>query len=266
MDKKLENNAVGQKQPKATGKTKAQVHAGHRGRLFELAINNGVENLTDVQAMELFLTYIIPRKDTNELSHRLLDNYNNFTYTLDASLGDLMRVYGIGKRAAQKIMLFRQYVDYYATARLRKKFKVTSYRDLIDVCEDYLRFQNTENCLMIAVSASRYITQTRRLKSESSMEVGIDMIEVSSFINSAKPSSFVIAHCHPYGLATPSGKDVEGYEKIKNFCETIGVDFIDSYIIGENGVYSQKKQELDRFYVDVEDLKNVVSQIAAQDK
>ena len=47
-------------------------HINHRKRLYALTEKIGIDNLTDIQAMELLLTYVIPRKDTNEIVHFLM--------------------------------------------------------------------------------------------------------------------------------------------------------------------------------------------------
>ena len=44
-------------------------HAGHRSRLRENFIQNGIEGMADHQVLELLLTYAIPRKDTNPIAH-----------------------------------------------------------------------------------------------------------------------------------------------------------------------------------------------------
>lgn len=78
------------------------IHAGHRERLNELVANTGVDALSEVQAVEYFLTYIFPRGDVNPLAHRLLEEYESFSHIIDASAQDLMRVAGINKRSALK--------------------------------------------------------------------------------------------------------------------------------------------------------------------
>ena len=54
-------------------------------------------------------------------------------------------------------------------------------------------------------------------------------------------------------------KTSSNFEMIKNLCETCGVNFIDSYIVGEDGVYSQQDERLVRSYCDVEQLKTLFS-------
>lgn len=50
-------------------------HINHRRRLYALTEKIGIDNLTDIQAMELLLTYIIPRKDTEKIRTKLLMHY-----------------------------------------------------------------------------------------------------------------------------------------------------------------------------------------------
>ena len=37
--------------------------------------DHGLDNFNDVNVLELLLFYAIPRKDTNELAHALLDHF-----------------------------------------------------------------------------------------------------------------------------------------------------------------------------------------------
>ena len=50
------------------------VHEGHRSRMKARYRDHGLDNFNDVNVLELLLFYAIPRKDTNELAHALLDH------------------------------------------------------------------------------------------------------------------------------------------------------------------------------------------------
>jgi DNA repair protein RadC len=45
------------------------IHEGHRERIREQYKKSGAEAFLDHQFLELLLTYAIPRRDTNALSH-----------------------------------------------------------------------------------------------------------------------------------------------------------------------------------------------------
>ncbi len=234
------------------------IHEGHRARLVEMAKNVGIDNLSKYQVMEFFLTYIFPRGDMNPLAHRLLDEFETFTNVMDASERDLMRVKGINERSAKMISMFSELFFYYTTSRMSRKTVVTSRAELLDIVEDHLRFRNTENLLLLALSPVNIITHKRRIDKNSSMEVGTPIMEITDFMSSAKPASLVIAHCHPYGKAEPSDADAKSFKKIDNLCNQCGVHLLDSLILGENGVFSQRDDKLIRTYYDIDELKEAL--------
>ena len=49
------------------------VHSGHRRRVRERFLNEGLDSFPPHNVLELLLFYGLPQKDTNELAHRLID-------------------------------------------------------------------------------------------------------------------------------------------------------------------------------------------------
>lgn len=234
------------------------IHEGHRQRLLDLAISAGVDNMSEVQVMELFLTYIFPRGDVNPLAHRLLDKFETFAQVIDADINDLMSVKGINERSAKKISMFNELFYHFTATRMGRKVKVSCIADLIDMVEDHLRFRTTENMLLLALSANSIVTYKRRINMHSSTMVGFPVLELTNFIATSKAASLVIAHCHPFGRAMPSKADDVAFETVKNLCNTCGVNLIDSYIVGDDGVYSQDANRIIRWYSDIEGLDKAI--------
>lgn len=232
------------------------IHEGHRQRLGDLFSAVGVDALSDVQAVEYFLTYIFPRGDVNPLAHKLLDEFGDFAHIVDADESELLRIDGLNKRSVQKISNFSELFYYYRTAKTRKKTKVRCRADIIDIVEDFLRFQETENMILLALSAGNVVTHKKIINLDSTKQVSISMKDLAFFLTSSKPTSCVIAHCHPYGKATPSSTDDESFSEIQNFCNACGINFIDSYIVGDDGVFSQREDKLVRTYSDSQQLKD----------
>ena len=48
------------------------VHSGHRQRPKSRFAADGLKSFNEINTLELLLFYSIPRRDTNELAHRLL--------------------------------------------------------------------------------------------------------------------------------------------------------------------------------------------------
>ena len=71
----------------------ASIHKGHRERLKQRFLEEGLDHFTDVQALELLLFYAIPQRDTNPVAHALLKRFGSLSQVLDASFEELFHRY-----------------------------------------------------------------------------------------------------------------------------------------------------------------------------
>ena len=76
------------------------LHDGHRARKKEQFRRQGLDGFADHEVLELLLYYAIPRKDTNELAHRLLQKFGSLQNVFSAPLEELAKVDGVGESAA----------------------------------------------------------------------------------------------------------------------------------------------------------------------
>ena len=81
------------------------MHDGHRERLRERFLREGLDSFEDHNILELLLFYVIPRKDTNELAHLLLDRFGSLSAVLEAPYEELKTVPGIGELSASLLCL-----------------------------------------------------------------------------------------------------------------------------------------------------------------
>ena len=78
------------------------IHDGHRQRLKNRFLTEGMDNFEPVQVLELLLFYCIPRVDTNPIAHRLIEYFGSLHQVLEASPGELKKVPGIGPKMSTK--------------------------------------------------------------------------------------------------------------------------------------------------------------------
>ena len=75
------------------------MHEGHRKRMIE-RLENGEAGLSDHEILELLLFNAIPRKNTNEIAHALLNKFGSISAISRADLESLKAVEGIGEGTA----------------------------------------------------------------------------------------------------------------------------------------------------------------------
>ena len=76
------------------------LHDGHRARKKEQFRRHGLDGFADHEVLELLLYYAIPRRDTNETAHRLLQKFGSLQNVFSAEAEELARVEGVGESAA----------------------------------------------------------------------------------------------------------------------------------------------------------------------
>ena len=79
---------------------------GHRERLRARFINEP-KSLTEVELLELILTYTIPRKNVAPLAQSLLNRFGSISAILLASKDELLSVEGVGEATITFIQIIR---------------------------------------------------------------------------------------------------------------------------------------------------------------
>ena len=213
-------------------------HEGHRERLRTAYIDGGFESMSDYNTLELLLFYAIPRRDTNEIAHALLDRFGELDNVLNASIDELQSIDGIGRNAAVLINLIRPLSR---KAAVLKSSNIRCISDSADL-EAYLspRFlhETEEIVIMLCLDSKNSIICCREVNRGvvNATDVCIRKIVETAIFN--KASSVIIAHNHPGGFAIPSREDDMTTMQIKQALHTVGIRLADHMIIAENDYVS----------------------------
>ena len=73
------------------------VHEGHRERLRQKVIKNGMHSLAEHEVLELILFYSLAQRNTNDLAHKLINRFGSVAAVLDAPQEQLLEIKGISK-------------------------------------------------------------------------------------------------------------------------------------------------------------------------
>ena len=92
-------------------------YTGHRRRLRERFEENGFAGFADYEIVELLLTLAIPRSDVKQPARDLIARFGSVRGILDAPLGELRAVYGLGEVAPIALHIIRAVADLYVRQR-----------------------------------------------------------------------------------------------------------------------------------------------------
>lgn len=207
------------------------VHDGHRERIKESFRAHGLEPMSDVNALEFLLFYAIPRRNTNELAHVLLDQFGSLEGVFHASLEELKAIPGIGEHAATLLMLVPQIMKKAAVSGTREIVQIRSSSD----AGAYLlpRFMNEQDevLLMLCLDARKCIICCCEMARGVVNGVEASVRRIVEKALKVKASSVIIAHNHPSGFAIPSREDDVFTKNLCSSLSAVGVHFIDHIIV-----------------------------------
>ena len=210
------------------------VHDGHRQRLRERFLKEGLDNFTDVQVLELILFYCIPRQDTNELAHELLKQFGSFSQVLETSPEELKTVKGIGDNAALFLNLIRAVGRYYEVDR---NMRVDKPLRTTDACGYYLlpKFvgRNKETVFLLCLDAKCKVLCCPMIGEGSVNSAGVPIRRVVEAALGANATTVVLAHNHPSGIALPSHEDITTTRRVAAALSAVDVVLADHVVVAD---------------------------------
>lgn len=217
------------------------VHDGHRERVrAEFRDGNFNEKTPPHKVLETLLFYTIPRGDTNEIAHRLIDRFGGFEAVFQADLKDLMSVKGVGEATALYLKLIGVTVK---RSYENQHKQIKRFESLDDVCKMMLQKYYGVNREMVSVAcfeASGRFSGFYVIGEGDIAKVGISLRTLFEVVIESKAASVVLAHNHPTGKAVPSHEDLEATKQIRKALSDIGVVLIDHIIIDSDDYVSLK--------------------------
>lgn len=214
------------------------VHNGHRDRMRQRFLQEGLDGFTDIQVLELLLFYCISRKDTNPIAHALLEQFGSLSQVLEAPVEELCKVEGIGENAAVFLQLVTQVGRYYLTDRV-SKIKVLP---TLESCAEYMRplffGRKVEMVYLLCLDAKCKVLCCRKMAEGSVNSTGISVRKIVEMALAANASSVVLAHNHPGGLAIPSSEDVAVTRRVVAALQAVEIHFIDHIVFADDDYVS----------------------------
>lgn len=217
------------------------VHEGHRNRLREAYRKQGMNGMADHVVLEMLLTYVIPRRDVNELSHRLLNTFGSLTGVLEADPLRLADVEGVGDRTAlylhslydlHRRLALESAGNLNGPARLENPEAACRYAIALGMGDRY------ETLRIICLDASMTVLHTEALQVGTLSHVSFEPRRVIETALLHKARFLILTHNHPSGILIPSSDDIETAKMIEQIGSRLEIDVRDQLIISKNAAYS----------------------------
>ncbi len=211
------------------------IHSGHRKRVKANVIKNGFSQLEEHKLLELMLFYSIPREDTNELAHKLIDHFGSFGEVFKADIDQLKRVDGVGDNTAVMIAAMGETFSRISKAKPPKKRVYKTTEDLKELAVALLQGENNEKVYLICFDVKKNLKRYTVISEGDEVSSEINMKEIIKNLVDSDSSIAVLAHNHPTSSAEPSAFDIDSTRMVCVTLRKIGYALADHIIVGENG-------------------------------
>jgi DNA repair protein RadC len=220
------------------------IHDGHRQRLMERFNKEGLDHFDPVQVLELLLFYSIPRRDTNEIAHALINRFGSVSRVMDASLEELMQVPGVGRNTAVFLHLAKQAGRYYQVDSTRKGAVVKDTEDCGQYLLPYFIGRQKETVFLLCLNANCNVISCREVGEGEINSAVISPRRVVEIALTEKASTVVLAHNHPSGVALPSREDVLVTQRLAAALAAVEVTLFDHLIVAGDDFVSLVQSRL----------------------
>lgn len=215
-------------------------HDGHRERLRERFLAEGIRGFSAVQALELLLTYAIPRKDTDDLAHVLLKRFGSLDQIFSASERELCEVPGVGKSTAALLLLLPQLIKKSEIEKTVSVKQILRTRDALEVLEPHYMFERDEIATALLLDAEHHLIRCVELSRGVVNAVDLSVRRVVEYALCQRASHVILAHNHPGGNPHPSIDDDALTHELYDALETVGITLDDHLVLSANGNFSYR--------------------------
>jgi DNA repair protein RadC len=205
---------------------------GHRQRLRDKLLAQGIEAFTDSEVIEMLLTFGTPRSDCKEAARAALAQFKTLPAVLDASPVQLQQIKGIGPKNTFALQFIQGVARRYLRQRIVGKQYVHSSREVADYLIHAMRGLQHEVLTVVFLDAAHGIIDSAVVAEGT---VTVNTVYPRELVKQAlarNATALVIAHNHPSGTLTPSRQDEELTRSLYLICSFMHINLLDHLIVG----------------------------------
>ena len=218
---------------------KDPVHAGHRERMRKRFIENGFDGFEEHQALEMFLFYAIPRKDTNELAHKLLERYFTIAGVCSAPVDELQRDFHKSETAATFLKMLPEMSRLYYES-LHSTSSEVDLENLGEWMKQKFIGRTAEAVVLLLVDAKGCMIYFDVVSKGSIALAEMPTRKIVELAIRHNSKTAFVAHNHPSGDPVPSAADIVTTRNIIAAGKSLELPLLDHVIIGQGSFTSIK--------------------------
>lgn len=214
------------------------IHDGHRQRMKAKFLQSGLENFDSHNILEILLYYALPRSDTNEVAHNLINRFGSLSAVFDAPIEELCKVGGLSEHSAILIKLVPEIYSAYSIDKLKNIKTIKTSKEAGEYFVPRFAAKTTEEVWIALLDDKYNIVKCVKVGLGNVNSTRISVKNIIAETTKSGATNVMIRHNHPAGVALPSKDDISLTEKINLALKLVDVKLLDHIIVADGDYYS----------------------------
>ncbi len=210
----------------------------HRERLRERFLKTGFEGFSEYEALELMLTWAIPRKDVKPIAKELIQRFGSLKAVVDASPEELTAVKGIKERTAAFIRSLKELIVLYHRSGLREGRRISSTGDLLAYLDSAMSGLKDEQFRALFLNSKNEVIADEVVHEGTVNQSAVYPRKVMERALHNNATALIFVHNHPGGQCRPSPQDIKLTKDLVRVARSLQITVHDHIIICRDGHFS----------------------------
>lgn len=207
---------------------------GHRARLRKKFLSGGLNALHDYEALEMLLTFVIPRRDVKPIAKALLLHFKELHVVFDASAEELQKIKGIGENTAVLFVFLRELCNSYLESKAFGTDFVNSPEGVIDYARMKIGGEQNEYFMVLYMNTKNHVIDYD-CQEGTINRAAVYPRNILKRCLTLHAAAIILVHNHPSGLCQPSLADRRMTDSIKKVVETVEIKLLDHIVVSKAG-------------------------------
>ncbi|MBQ7292824.1 MAG: hypothetical protein IJW79_03685, partial [Clostridia bacterium] len=205
------------------------LHKGHRERLRSKALDFGMECLEEHEALELLLGYCIPRRNTNEIAHELINKAGSLIGVFDMDFSEICKINGMGIYGAFMLKLIG-FIMKRPKAPPKKRVNMSKYSYVKEYAKILFSTAEKEELYVFLLDKKLNMISCVKVDIGSEWQLGVDKKFIFKRAVEENAAAIIFAHNHPGGFVSPSADDLSFTVEMERACNLIDLRMVEHII------------------------------------
>lgn len=215
------------------------IHSGHRQRMLKKYLEHGIDCFEEHEILEIFLYAAYSRRNTNDISHQLINRFGSLKGVLNAGYDELVQEKNVGATAAALISFMKDLARKYSGAEMIGIDLRTS-ESARRFCFELLKGSHVEEAHALFLDQSLNLIGESQISAGNRCAVEFDLRTIVTRAIKTQCSKIILTHSHPGGVLLPSSADVAATRRVASALMNLGIELVDHIIVNEEDSYSMR--------------------------